>query len=91
MKIQTFKSILHRILKKYSNELNIEKIDEIIKICEEFLPKLKLRIKVKKINSYNLIDDELFSIIIFTYDLGIEDTSKNFYFIFNSILKRNNG
>jgi hypothetical protein len=73
-------------LKKFSNQLKIEKIEEIIKVCEEFLQKLKEKIKIKKINLYNLTDDELFSIIIFTYNLGIKDPSKNFYFIFNKIL-----
>jgi hypothetical protein len=52
------------------------------------LPKLKLRLKINGTDSYNLTEDELFSIIIYTYDLGIDETSKNFFYIFNETFRK---
>jgi hypothetical protein len=75
-------------LKNNLKNLNIENLKLIIEECENYLPKLKFRLKKKKID-HNFNDDELFTILIYTFDLKTE-TKKNFYYIFNEILRTRN-
>jgi hypothetical protein len=74
-------------LKNNLKNLKVKKLEKIIDQCEKLLPKIKRRLKNKDIK-HNLTDDELFSILIYTYDLGCEDNKKNFYYIFNEMLRK---
>jgi len=72
-----------------SNEGVTDKLDLIIKEC---LIWVETYLTSPNSNPFNLTEDEIFAICIYTYDLGFKgNKEENFYFQFNKMLLKRNG
>jgi hypothetical protein len=84
------KETCYSFLNKNEKNLGVENLKKIIEECKNNIPKIKERLNIKNFTN-KLTDDEIFTILVYTYDLNEKESKKNFYYIFNEILRlRNN-